>query len=204
MSTPGAQLAAPIDRTIRLTLLPKNQAASAVAAYVASYLPQTQTPPFPQIVNSFNPVLTLVGPASIEGGFTAGLGDDSGIGANRLQPWFIRNVPITIKGESYLGMYPLLSNPDLDFQSMLQLFNQAASQFAPRSGTPGTGQKFMLSISGYPLGARRFTGHVEALLFTEAIQRVNMVGYTLKFKGVPSDQVALQQGALAAKGLAFV
>jgi hypothetical protein len=139
--------------------------------------------------------LALTGPTSIDMAFKAGVADGSGIGTNFLQPWFIKNVPITIKGTSYLGDYPGLSQGDNDAQQILQMFRQSLNDFAENvNGAPGTGQRVILRMTNMPFGMDKFIGYITSFHPSEQIDTVFLINYTLEFIGKSLDNANILTG----------
>jgi hypothetical protein len=142
--------------------------------------------------------LILKGPTSLNAGFSAGIADEAGLATTFLEAWFIRNSPIKIKGESYLGTFAGLSVSDKDASGLLKLFYTSLRDFSNHLGAPGTKERFILEIANNPEGSARFIGFIRDFNFTEDVKKPYILDYDLEFIGKSFDQVAIgigKQGA---------
>lgn len=143
--------------------------------------------------------LTLRGPMSISIKHVAGVAEENGLSTSFLQPWYIESIPITIKGQSYIGTYPLLSVSDRDVERALKMFRQSLNDFATLNGKPGSKERIFLDLQGNPPGARRFLGFIRGLDWDEDVKSVNVLNYTIEFIGRNVDNAALAKGKLGAQ-----
>ena len=195
------------DRSITLTLeseIPvsnKNPGALATnAAFTNRFLPQSGVGrSLAKIItpglNKLIPLsVTLKGATHISVNHQVDIGVDQGISTAFLQPWYIKPIPITIRGQSNLGAYPLISPSDRDIERVLQKFRIAANDFSSQFGRAGDGQRFLLELNGYPKGARKFLGYLKALNWTEEVKNANLLDYSIEFIGRNVDNAALVDG----------
>ena len=140
------------------------------------------------------PTLTLKGPTSISITHASTIAEAEGISTSFLQPWFIKNVNIMIRGNSYLGAFPILSVPDRDAEKLLKKYRDTLNDFSSNLGSPGSRERIILEFKGNPPGARKFIGFIKDLTFTEQIDSVYLIDYTMNFVGRNIDNSALAQG----------
>lgn len=143
--------------------------------------------------------LTLVGPTAIDIGFEAGVAEEMGLFTSFLQPWFIKPVQVTIKGESYLGTYAVASRGDKDAQNLLAKFKRSLNDFSPMVGTPGTQERAYLDIGNNPIGMKKFFGYIKRLTFSEQISNPYMIGYEMSFVGRNVDDAQIAKGKEGAR-----
>jgi len=144
--------------------------------------------------------ISLAGPTSIDIDYDAKIGDDSGIATNFTQPWFIKNVPVRIKGTSYLGAYEGVSRGDDDAAQILKMYRTSLNDFAQGiNGAPGTGQRFLIQLTGMPAGMDRFVGYIRNFHITENIESVYLLDYSLDFLGKCMDNANVMTGTSNAK-----
>ncbi len=136
----------------------------------------------------------LRGPTKVSWGFEAAIGDDQGIFTSHLQPWFIKSIPISIDGSSYIGAFPGLSVSDQDVEKTLQKFKKTSSDFTPRNGQKGNKERFVLEIRGGPRGTRRFMGYLLQLNFSEDVKDPYFLNYSIRFIGRNIEEVAVADG----------
>ncbi len=194
------------DRSVTLTLeddLPKpNQGTSALAtnaAFTNRFLPSSgvagglakRVPGLNKLVTKS---VTLKGANFISVSHQADIASDTGISTSFLQAWFIKPVTITIRGQSYLGAYPLVSPSDRDVERLLTKFRKTANDFSSLYGNQGTKERFLLELTGYPKGARKFLGFLKRLDWTEDVKNANLLDYTIEFIGRNVDGASLSDG----------
>ncbi len=138
--------------------------------------------------------LNLVGPTAIDITFEADIASESGLFTSFLQPWSMKPTAVTIKGESYLGAFPLISNADTDVKDILARFRSTLNDFSGRLGTPGTGRRVLLEFRNNPDGARRFLGFIRRFHFGESISAHYLLPYEIDFIGRPVDGVKISEG----------
>jgi len=143
--------------------------------------------------------IDLKGPSSITMDHATGVAQEQGLFTTFLQPWYVKGVTLTIKGTSYLGAYPLLSNPDKDAERLLRLMYQTLNDFSGRLGTAGNKQRTVLIIRGAPKQAQKFVGYITNLNLTESVDNAYLMDYTLSFVGKRMDNVAQSNGTAAGK-----
>lgn len=202
------------DRSVTLTLeddLPKTNRNDGVlatnAAFTNRFLPQSGVGRFlakkvPGLNKLATASVTLKGANFISVSHTADVASDQGISTSFLQSWFIKPVSITIRGQSYLGAYPLLSPSDRDVERLLAKFKKAANDFSTLYGSEGTKERILLELNGYPRNARKFLGYLKRLDWTEDVKTSNLLDYTIEFIGRNVDNASLsngKKGALADK-----
>jgi hypothetical protein len=119
---------------------------------------------------------------------------DTGITTSFLQAWYIKPISITVRGQSYLGAYPLVSPSDRDVERLLTKFRKAANDFSTLYGSAGTKERFLLELNGYPKGARKFLGYLKRLDWTEDVKNANLLDYTIEFIGRNVDNASLADG----------
>jgi hypothetical protein len=198
---------APIrDRSITLTLeseLPSTNTAPTVlatnAAFTNRFLPQSGVGAFlakntPGLNKLVPKGVTLKGASYISVSHTADIATDQGLSTSFFQPWFVKPVAISVRGQSYLGAYPLVSPSDRDVERLLQKFRVMANDFSSLFGSRGTGERVLLELNGYPSGARKFLGYLKRLDWTEDIKQANLLDYTLEFVGRNVDNASLAKG----------
>jgi len=192
------------DRTISLTLEstdPKIPTKS-TDPFVNRFLPNRGIGGFitRRTKTSVNDTVILRGPISHMTDMSADIGSDPGISTSFIQPWFIKNIPITIEGESYLGAYTGVSVPDRDVERLLRQFRESLNDFSDKLGSKGSQRRVLLEIRGGPPGTRRFLGYIKTLRFGENIQNPYFLRYTLQFLGRSVDNVKITQGKTGASG----
>lgn len=205
------------DRSITLTLeseLPSTDktALATNAAFVNRFLPKTGlaglgrklAAKIPGLKNLDPPSVTLRGATYISVNHSADIGSDTGVATAFLTPWYIKPVPIVVRGTSYLGAYPLVSPSDRDVEQVLAKFRKAANDFTDIYGQRGSGSRVLLEINGYPQGARKFLGYLKSLNWTEDIKNANLLDYTIEFIGRNVDNASLSDGKQAAAEAAKV
>lgn len=192
------------DRSISLTLESELNATSKKpfvtnGAFVSKYLPSsgllsnvTNRPLNKGVAGP--KTLTLSGVTNIQGEMAADVGEDLGVATSFLQAWYIKPIPITLSGTSYLGTYPGLSVGDRDFENLIKKFKYVANDFTTLYGSPGKKERVLLEINGYPDGAIRFIGFISRLNWSEEIRNANVINWTLGFIGRSADNLVLYQG----------
>ncbi len=189
------------NRTISLTIerpaSEKANPAGVLNKFVSQFLPSTGIGG--ALVNAVkgkdvNSTLSLIGPTSLDINFEADIAIEQGLFTSFMQPWSMNVASVNIKGESYLGAFPLLSNADSDVADILSRFNSTLRDFSGRLGTPGTGRRIMLEIRGNPAGSRRFMGFIRRLHFGESVSASYMLPYEIDFVGRPIDEAKIQSG----------
>ncbi len=138
----------------------------------------------------------LVGPTYINFGLNAGVADESGLNTNSIEPWFIKAIPIQIRGESYLGMYDIGVH-DKDVQNVVALFTESLQEFS-FDGTGGTKEPVVLEIANNPPKMRRFIGYIKGFTFSEDVKKPYFLDYQLDFIGLNLDRFSVSQGKLMA------
>jgi hypothetical protein len=147
--------------------------------------------------------ITLRGVSNLSVSHSADVASETGVVTSFLQPWFIKPVNISIRGTSYLGVYPLISVSDRDVENILKKFRQAANDFTDLYGTSGNQSPFLLELNGYPKGARKFLGYLKSLNWSEDVKQANILDYSIEFIGRNIDGSSLQTGKIgAAKAMA--
>lgn len=191
------------DRTIRLTLESDLQGTggvvqlSATKGFTDRFLPTSGLGGFvAKKAGLVSKTVTLRGPMAIDIKHIAGVAEENGLSTAFLQPWYIENIPITIRGQSYIGAYPVLSVGDRDVENVLKMFRTSLNDFANVAGRPGTKSRVFLDLQGNPKGARRFLGYIRGLDWDEDVKNVNVLNYTISFIGRNVDDAALAKGAL--------
>ena len=201
------------DRSVSLTLeteLPVTNEGNSVlgtnAAFTSRFLPSTGllgaaaklAAKVPGL-NKLEPKsVTLKGASYISVSHAADVASESGVSTSFLQPWFIKPISITVRGQSYLGAYPLISPSDRDVERLLRQFRKMAGDFSPLFGSQGTGERILLELNGYPKGARKFLGYLKRLDWTEDVKNANLLDYTLEFIGRNVDGASLAIGKAGA------
>ena len=189
------------NRSVSLTLesnLPSNKSTTLITngAFVSKFLPSSGL--VGQALNKkFNPsggTLTLSGVNSISGALATDTGTDMGVSTWFIQPWYIKPVPITLKGTSYLGTYPSVSVPDRDFERLLKMFKTVANDFSSLYGAQGTKERVLLELNGYPQGAARFLGLLGSLTWDEEVKNANVINWSLTFVGRSTDGYSVMRG----------
>ena len=138
--------------------------------------------------------VVLRGATNISISHSAGVAQSSGLATSFIQPWFIGNIPITIKGQSYLGAYSALSVPDRDVERVLRAFRRSLNDFSSNLGAPGSKERVLLEIKGNPKGARRFLGFITDLDWNEDTNNPYLLDYSISFLGRNVDNAALVKG----------
>lgn len=194
------------DRSVTLTLeseLPTTDTGDSIlatnAAFTNRFLPQSGVGKFlakkvPGLNKRILANVTLKGANYISVSHQADVAVDSGLSTSFFQPWYIKPVAISIRGQSYLGAYPLVSPSDRDVERLLQKFRVAANDFSTLFGKRGSGERFLLELNGYPKGARKFLGYLRRLDWTEDVKNANLLDYTIEFIGRNVDNAALAKG----------
>jgi len=138
--------------------------------------------------------ILLKGPTSFNADFSADVADEQGLQNSFLQPWYIKNIPIEIRGESYLGMYDLLSVSDRDAKDVLNMFTTSLRAFSSQFGVPGTKERVVLEISNNPLGAERFIGFIRGFKIGEDVRKGYILDYDLRYIGIPMQGLSMANG----------
>ena len=188
------------DRTISLTLESalrntpnKKVSTKASDKYVSKFIPNSGITGFIAKKSGLeSATIVLQGPTRINIGLTADIGNDPGIFTSFLQPWFIKNIPVRIDGESYLGAYTGISVGDRDAERLLKKFRDTLNDFS-HDGQYSK-ERILLEIKGGPQGTRRFLGYIQKLDLTEDIRNPYFLNYSLDFIGRNVDNAALSQG----------
>ena len=193
------------DRTIVLTL------ESSLLEYT-SVGPTVLTTPSQPFVNKFlpstglggavmqnvfgvtDPSIELVGANSIDISHDAAVAEETGLFTSYLQPWFIKPVHITIKGESYLGAYLGVSRGDNEAKRILEAFRKSLNDFTALAGKPGTKERVQLEIRGYPKGMRKFFGYLTKFSTQEQVTNAYILSYDLSFVGRNIDNSQIVKG----------
>jgi hypothetical protein len=193
------------DRTIKLTLesdYRKQQGvwgsvASITASLVKNYLPPSipiATKLFNKATgNAFGKTLNLKGANSVSLDYSADIGEESGLFTSFLQPWYIKNVNISVKGESYLGAYSLLSSGDSDVLETLNKFKTMQNDFSTNGGVAGTRERVVVEITNNPLGSRKFIGYFKKFNFSEDVQNAYILPYQFDFIGKNIDNAQISE-----------
>lgn len=192
------------DRTIRLTLesISKDGTRQGTAAsqprYVSQFIPNSGLlgglVSGGQKLLGVEATLDLIGPTSIDIGYSAGVAAEPGLATNFTQPWFIKLIPITIKGTSYIGAYSGLSRADRDAKAILQKFRRSQNDFADLGGKPGTTQRVMLEMVGLPYGMSRFLGYFTDFNVNESVDKAYLLNYTMMFLGRNVEDAKVRSG----------
>lgn len=171
-----------------------------VSSLISRYLPSQGRSKVSAIPKKFDAPILLKGPSSVTIDHTTGVAEEAGIYTSFIQPWFIQNVKITIKGTSYLGAYPVLSISDRDAEKLAKTLYQSLNDFSGRSGPKGSKERVVLDIGGNPDRARTFIGYIQNLSLSENIESIYMMDYSFTFIGKNMELQALAKGAADAKG----
>lgn len=191
------------DRTITLTLerdlaenSPDVARLSTTKSFSDRFLPNRGLGGFirKKVLGDRTREVTLRGAMSINVSHSAAVAQSSGLSTSFIQPWFIGNIPITIKGQSYLGAYTALSVPDRDVERVLRAFRRSLNDFSSNLGAPGTKERVLLDIKGNPKGARRFLGFITDLDWNEDTNNPYLLDYTISFLGRSVDSASLVKG----------
>ena len=196
------------DRTIRLTLetfAPDGSSQGTPASqprYVSQFIPNSGL--LGGLVSNLRKAtpeatLDLIGPTSIDIGFSADVAVESGLETSYMQAWFIKPIPITIKGTSYIGAYTGLARADRDAKGILQKFRRSQNDFSDIGGKPGNSARLLLELLGMPYGMSRFLGHITSFNITESVDKVYLLNYTLSFVGRNIDDAKVRIGKGAGK-----
>lgn len=192
------------DRTIRLTLEnisrdgTRQDTNASQPRYVSQFIPNSGL--LGGLVSGaqkrlgIEATLDLIGPTSIDISYSASIGSDSGLATNFEQPWFIKLIPITIKGTSYIGAYSGLSRADRDAKGILQKFRRSQNDFAKLGGAPGTTQRLLLEMTGMPQGMSRFLGYFTDFNISESVDKVYLLNYTMMFLGRNIEDAKVRSG----------
>ena len=184
------------DRSVTLTLensLSQNkQIAKKVADY---YLPKRGLAGTLVEAVTESYILTLSGPNNIAIEYSADVGEEQGVYTSFLQPWFIKPVRISIRGDSYIGAYTLLSCYDNDTEGILRRFKTSQNDFSGQLGRPGDMQRVQLEINNSPLGFKKFLGYFTKFNVSEVVQKVYLQEYQIEFVGRNIDDIGVSKGA---------
>lgn len=192
------------DRTISLTLerdLPRQgEVQSQLAKYASDFsqrfIPSTgPAGAAAKALGASQKVLRLVGPNYMSFDFDAAVAEEAGPFTSHLQPWYIKPVVVSIKGESYLGTYAGVSRSDADVKNLLDKFKKQLTDFTPRFGTPGTQERIQIEIASNPQGSRKFLGYIRRFSFSESINNPYMLPYEMVFVGRNVDNLQVARGA---------
>lgn len=146
------------------------------------------------VFGKVDPTLKLVGPMSIDFSYDADVAVEPGLFTSYIQPWFVKPVSISIKGESYLGTYVLISRADKDVESALDKLTTSLNDFSDRVGSAGDKSRVLLEIKNNPRGARRFLGYIKHLSFGENVQTPFILNYEIGFIGRSIDNMQIVSG----------
>jgi hypothetical protein len=146
------------------------------------------------VFGAISPTLKLVGPMSIDFNYEADVAVEPGLFTSYIQPWFVKPVQISIKGESYLGTYTLISRADRDVEDALSKLMSSLNDFSERVGSPGNKSRVLLEIKNNPRGARRFLGYVRHLSFGENVSTPFILNYEIGFVGRSVDNMEIVSG----------
>jgi hypothetical protein len=191
------------DRTIRLTLetfAPDGSSQGTPASqprYVSQFIPNSGLlGGLVSLISKGTPetTLDLIGPTSIDIAFSADVAAEPGLETSYIQPWFIKPIPITIKGTSYIGAYTGLARADRDAKGILQKFRRAQNDFSDLGGKPGNSARLLLELVGMPYGMSRFLGHIKDFTITESVDKAYLLNYTLSFIGRNIDDAKVRIG----------
>jgi hypothetical protein len=192
------------DRTVKLTLentyFQQSQGMQVISNVASLYLPSSGIGGKLQRKLTPKGVITLVGPTAMSVELDANIGNESGVATTFLQPWQINNVPVKIKGESYLGAFDAVSVGDGDASGILNLFYTALRDFSSRLGPQGTKERVILEISNNPSGSSRFLGFIKNFTISEDVKKPYILEYELTFIGKNFDDMGIsigKQGAIS-------
>jgi len=146
-----------------------------------------------------DPTLRLVGPMAIDFTYEAEVAVEDGLFTSYIQPWFVKPVSISIRGESYLGTYTLISRADKDVESALKKMLESLNDFSARVGHPGTKSRVLLEIRNNPRNARRFLGYIRRLNFGENVSTPFILNYEIGFVGRSVDDMEVVAGKVNAR-----
>lgn len=138
--------------------------------------------------------IILRGPTELSFSYASEIGEVNGLFTSFLQPWYIQNINITIRGQSYLGAYPIFSVPDRDVEDVLSKYRETLNDFTEAVGKVGDKNRFLLEVAGNPKGARKFLGYLRKLSWTENVKNAYMLDYTIDFIGRGVDDAKLTKG----------
>jgi hypothetical protein len=185
------------NRTIRLTLendLEAGTVKTPSRSFVDKFLPNSGLLGVASALISSSPTIELVGPTGIDFKISASIVDEAGLFSNFLEPYAIKNVPITIRGESYIGVYPGISRADKDISGVMEKFKKSLNSFSGRAGKAGTKERVLLEIENNPTNLRRFLGYITELSFGEDVKNPYVLPYTISFIGSMADSMQLVKG----------
>jgi hypothetical protein len=146
------------------------------------------------VFGKIDPTLKLVGPMSIDLSYEADVAVEQGLFTSFIQPWFVKPVRISIKGESYLGAYTLISRGDKDVERSLDKLMTSLNDFSDRVGQAGNKSRVLLEIRNNPRGSRRFWGYINRLNFGENVATPFILNYEIGFVGRPIDNMEIVSG----------
>lgn len=144
--------------------------------------------------NALTKTLNLVGPMSIDFSYDADVAVEQGLFTSYIQPWFVKPVTIEIKGESYLGTYPVISRADKDVENVLTKLLKSLNDFSDRVGSPGNKDRVLLEVRSNPRNARRFFGYLRHFSFGENVNTPFILNYGISFVGRSVDNMEVVNG----------
>jgi hypothetical protein len=138
--------------------------------------------------------LDLIGPTSIDIQYSAGVAAEPGLVTSFIQPWFIKPITVTIKGNSYIGAYTGLARADRDAKGILDKFRKSQNDFSDLGGAPGTTARILLELTGMPKGMSRFLGYFTDFSINESVDKVYLLNYSISLVGRNMDDAKVRAG----------
>ncbi len=195
------------ERTILLTLegdLEPNQGQFPLKRpsedYVKQFIPTSGlVGAIPKAILGERKTLELVGPAGVYFDYNADVAVVPGLFTSFIQPWFFKPVGVSVRGESYLGTYPVLSKGDKDVERIIAKMNKSLADFTDRIGPAGTGERVLIEIRNNPVNSRRFFGYINHFHYEETTAMPYIFPYDFSFVGRSMDSAQIAAGRQAGR-----
>jgi len=134
---------------------------------------------------------------SISFKFSADIAVEPGLRVAFIQPWYIKPVDITIRGNSYIGAFPFVSNPDNDIGDIFYRLDRGLKEIPTGSEVASNlyndiiksddsiflRMPIRLEITNNPNNTKRFRGFIKDFSFSENLSKAFLLDYTIEFVG---------------------